>query len=423
MDIFYAIKEPVSQAVAKIRHNGLRIIPSAHKGIFITLFFIIFTMVTGVGIVVPLLPIYAHDLGAAGLYVAMIFGSFSLSRIFLLPLFGRLSDQHGRKPFIMAGLACYALVALAFVLSSSVEGLIMIRFIQGAGSAMVMPVVQAYVGEITQEGTEGYSMGLFNLSMFLSLSLGPLMGGVILDLWSMDGAFICMGILSLVGLMLCLIFLPPLSMEKIRLQSPAPMPFVQILRDWELSALVVFRYAYTACISVIWCFLPLYAATVFGLSGARIGFLVMVGVFVSGLLQLPMGYAADRINKKSMIVLGGILSSIGILLPFFAASFYDLLFAVTLFGLGGGISMPAISALALIKGDEKKAMGSVMSVMTVAHSLGMLTGSLIAGLAMDFFSLAFAFPCGTLFMFLGTLAFPLLYRRQKQKSLSPPQSE
>ncbi len=330
---------------------------------------------------------------------------------------------HKKAASFMAGLTCYALVALAFVFSSSVAGLILIPFVQGAGSAMVMPVVQAYVGEITQEGTEGYSMGLFNLSMFLSLSLGPLMGGVILDLWSMDGAFICMGILSLVGLILCLIFLPPLSMEKIRLQSPAPMPFAQILRDWELSALVVFRYAYTACISVIWCFLPLYAATVFDLSGARIGFLVMVGVFVSGLLQLPMGYAADRINKKSMIVMGGILSSIGILLPFFATSFYDLLFAVTLFGLGGGISMPAISALALIKGDEKKAMGSVMSVLTVAHSLGMLTGSLIAGLAMDFFSLAFAFPCGTLFMVIGTLAFPLLWRLKKQKSLSPPQSE
>jgi MFS transporter, DHA1 family, multidrug resistance protein len=68
---------------------------------------------------------------------------------------------------------------------------------------MIMPVVQAYVGEITPKGSEGYAMGLFNLSMFLSLSLGPLMGGVIHDIWTMDAAFVCMGLLSFVGVLLC----------------------------------------------------------------------------------------------------------------------------------------------------------------------------------------------------------------------------
>lgn len=276
---------------------------------------------------------------------------------------------------------------------------------------MVMPVVQAYVGEITPEGSEGYSMGLFNLSMFLSLSLGPVMGGVIHDLWSMDAAFVCMGLLSSTGLMLCLVFLPPLSMEKIRLKNRRTVPWVQVIRDWELGALVSFRYAYTACIGIIWCFLPLFADKAFGLSGSRIGFLVMLGVFVSGILQLPMGYAADRMNKRAMVVAGGAVSSIGILLPFFAGSFSDLLISVTLFRIGGGISMPAITAMAVVKGEEKKAMGSVMSVLTMAHSLGMLTGSLIAGLAMDFFSLKFAFPCGMAFMAAGTLAFVLFYNR------------
>ncbi len=317
MDLFYAIREPISQAVAKIIGHGHRIIPSDQKGIFITLFFIIFATVTGVGIVVPLLPIYAHDLGAAGIYVAMIFGAFSISRTFFLPVFGRMSDQKGRKPFILAGLSIYTLISLAFAHSTSVEGLIFLRFIQGAGSAMIMPVVQAYVGEITPEGTEGWSMGLFNLSMFLSLSLGPLMGGTILDLWSMDGAFYSMAALSFVGLVLCLAFLPPLSQEKMRIANQrTPVPFAMLVRDRQLTGLVAFRYAYTACIGIIWCFLPLYAGRVLGLSGSKIGFLVTAGVFVSGVLQLPMGYVADRINKQWMVFAGGILSASGILYPF-----------------------------------------------------------------------------------------------------------
>ena len=279
------------------------------------------------------------------------------------------------------------------------------RFIQGAASAMIMPVVQAYVGEITPEGKEGYSMGLFNLSMFLSLSLGPLMGGGIKDVWSLDAAFICMGALSGVGLLLCIFFLPAVSKEKVKSKKSEMVPWSDLLKDKGIMSIFIFRYAYTACIGVIWCFLPVFADPEFGLSGSLIGVLVMLGVFVSGLLHLPMGYAADRINKKMMVISGGILSTIGILLPFFASSFWDLIIAVSIFGVGGGISMPAIMAYAVIKGDEKKAMGSVISIITVAHSLGMLTGSMAAGLAMDFLSLRLSFPCGTIIMASGTLAF------------------
>jgi len=354
---------------------------------------------------VPLLPVYANDLGATGMYVGMIFASFSISRTFLLPVFGRLSDQKGRKPFIIGGLAAYTLISIAFVFSETVETLILLRFIQGAASAMIMPVVQAYVGEITPEGSEGYSMGLFNLSMFLSLSLGPLMGGGIKDIWSLDAAFICMGLLSGIGLFLCFFFLPPVSREKIKNKHHKTMSWSNFLKDKDIIAIFIFRYAYTACIGVIWCFLPVFADTEFGLSSSLIGVLVMLGVFVSGLLQLPMGYAADRTNKMILILSGGIISTIGMVLPFWASSFYDLVIAVSIFGVGGGISMPAIMAYAVIKGDEKKAMGSVISVITVAHSLGMLTGSLVAGFAMDYLSLRLSFPCGTLIMLTGTLGF------------------
>ncbi len=404
MSDFYSVAEPISRLYQRLLNNGKGIIPTDQKKVVLTLFFAIFTTVTGVGIVVPLLPVYANDLGASGLYVGMIFGAFSISRTFLLPVFGRLSDFRGRKPFIVIGLFAYTLISVAFTFSENVESLIILRFIQGAGSAMIMPVVQAYVGEITPEGSEGYSMGLFNLSMFLSLSLGPLMGGSIKDVWTLDAAFICMGIFSAIGLLLCLFFLPPVSQEKNQLNKEAPKPWKLVLKDRTIVVIFMFRYAYTSCIGVIWCFMPVYADTQFNLSASLTGVLVMLGVFVSGLLHLPMGYLADRIDKKKMILLGGAFSTIGMLLPFYATQFWDLVLAVCIFGVGGGISMPAIMACAMIKGDEKKAMGSVMSVLTVAHSLGMLTGSMVAGLTMDYLSLRFSFPCGMLIMGMGTLA-------------------
>ena len=108
-----------------------------NKPIFATLFFALFSTITGVGIVVPLLPVYAHDMGAAGIYIGLIFGAFSISRTFFLPYFGRLSDRKGRKPFIVVGLMAYTLVSAAFVLTTSVLQLVIIRFLQGIASAMI----------------------------------------------------------------------------------------------------------------------------------------------------------------------------------------------------------------------------------------------------------------------------------------------
>ena len=172
---------------------------SQHKRVFATLFFALFTAVTGVGIVVPLLPVYAHELGAGGFSIGLIFGAFALSRSFCMPYFGRRSDLKGRKPFIIIGLAGYALVSLAFTRADTITHLVTIRFLHGIVSAMMLPVIQAYVGDITPEGSEGFTMGLFNMSVFWGLSLGPLMGGVIEERFSLDAAFAAMGSLALAG--------------------------------------------------------------------------------------------------------------------------------------------------------------------------------------------------------------------------------
>ncbi len=383
------------------------------KNIFGILFFSMFGTVTGVGIVVPLLPIYAHDLGASGLYIGLIFGAFSISRTFLLPYFGRKSDQKGRKPFIVAGLFAYTVVSLAFMLSNSVESLIALRFLQGIASAMIMPAVQAYVGEITPTGREGFTMGLFNMSMFLGLSIGPLIGGIIRDRFSLGTSFASMGFLTFLGFMLSFFLLPPTKSERVVSRGIEPLPWKWVLQDKEMAGLFFFRLAYAACIGVIWSFLPVLADLEFSLSSSSIGILVTIGVFSSGLLHVPMGFMADRVNRKMMVVAGGLIITYAIFSFDWADSYGDLLSASILFGLGGGVSMPALMALAVLKGGEIDGMGSVMGLLAMAHSLGMLAGSLLAGLMMDVSRLRNAFPAGAVMMMLCLGLFMLLTHHKK----------
>ncbi|BBO84822.1 MFS transporter [Desulfosarcina ovata] len=370
-----------------------------------TLFFSIFTSVTGVGIVVPLLPVYAHDLGASGIYIGLIFGAFSLSRTFFLPFFGSLSDRKGRKPFIVTGLLSYAVISVAFIFSTNVESLIGIRFVQGIASAMIMPVVQAYVGDLTPKGREGWVMGLFNMSLMIGLSAGPMIGGVIKDRFSLQGAFVSMGVLSVVAFGLSLSFLPPTAEEQVVLKRRTPVQWSKILTDRTIAGLFFFRLTYTACIGIIWGFLPVFADVEFAISASAIGTLVALGIFVSGIFQVPMGWAADRFDRKSMVILGGLIVTAAIWAFSHATGFWYMFYASIGFGIGGGICMPAMMAVAVLWGSRSKAMGSVMALLTVAHSLGLLGGSLLAGMMMDLFQLRQAFLFGALSMLAGILVF------------------
>ncbi len=377
----------------------------ADKKIFATLFFSIFTSVTGVGIVVPLLPVYAHDLGASGIYIGLIFGAFAFSRTFFLPYFGRCSDRRGRKPYIVTGLFSYALISFAFIAATRVEILIAIRFIQGIASAMIMPVSQAYVGDITPKNREGFTMGMFNMSIFTGLSIGPLIGGMLNDRFSLNAAFVTMGFLSFISCMLALVLLPPSRFERVTMHRQAFVPWKTLMRDPVVDGIFFYRFAYTACIGTIWGFLPVFADAGFSLSSSAIGFLVMLGIMTSGLLQTPMGYLSDRANKRLMILLGGLVVIFAMISFSWARSVADLCIANIIFGIGGSLSMAPLMAIAVQKGVEKKAMGAVMALLTMGHSLGMMTGAFLAGMLMDMVALRQTFFWSSLVMCAGVTIF------------------
>jgi MFS family permease len=77
---------------------------SINLRIFNTLFLAVFVTAMGAGLVAPLLPIYAHDLGAGAFQIGLIFGAFSVTRSIFVTYFGKLSDRKGKKPLLTAGL-------------------------------------------------------------------------------------------------------------------------------------------------------------------------------------------------------------------------------------------------------------------------------------------------------------------------------
>ena len=380
---------------------------SLNYKVFVTLFLAVFVTTTGMGLVVPLLPVYAHELGAGSFQIGLIFGAFSLTRSLFVPYFGSLSDRKGKKGLLTIGMFLYFSLSLLYAASDDVLSLILLRLGHGFASAMILPVAQAYVGLMTPEHKEGRIMGMFNLSLYLGLSLGPLLGGVVRDWYNIQVSFLCMAGLTLIGFLLCLLILPsePISTGNKTDMKKQSVSYLSLFKNGSFFPLFAFRVCFTTGVAITWTFIPLLASIRLGLSSSAIGVVVMVHVFVAGSLQIPMGYLADRLNKKLMVTTGGILGVAAVFYLNTASSLCEFILANGLLGVAGGISIPAIMALGVIGGRNSDAMGGMMGFLALSHSVGMLLGPLLGGLLIDLLSFEAVFSLGAAIIGAGTIVF------------------
>ncbi len=372
------------------------------RGLFV-LALAIFATMLGNGVVMPFIPLYSQQFGAEGFTIGVLFGSHSASRTFLLPFIGRASDRRGRKEFLLWGLALYAASSVAFLLANSLFVLTLVMALQGVATAMVQPISMAYVGDLTPKGQEGRYSGYINTAFLGGVAGGPVLGGVVRDLYNMQASFILLGILSLLSLILLWLFLPEVRHEK-NTQTTTHLPLREIFSCHPLVGMSVFRLSYAAANAAIWVFVPLLAAQLLALSTSQIGLLISLNVLVSTVMQAPCGRLADRVtNKVTLIVIGGLVSAVSLALFPLATTYWHLVVLNLLVGAAFGLAYPAHMAVAM-ENAKGFGMGTVMSLLLTVHSFAMTVGPMLFGLVIDLYSLNGVFYSGGLFGLLVTIA-------------------
>lgn len=151
------------------------------RRILIVLSLAMFCAMLGIGIISPVLPLYAKNLGASGFALGMIIGSFSLSRTGGMIVSGELAEHMDRKWLLLGGLAFYAAASVAYTFAYSTASLILIRMGHGLGSAMVVPITMAIATDIAPEGEEGLFFGSLQGALFLGVGCGPLLSGLLAE--------------------------------------------------------------------------------------------------------------------------------------------------------------------------------------------------------------------------------------------------
>lgn len=378
------------------------------KRIFTILFIAVVATTIGIGIIEPFMGIYAESLGANGLMIGIIFGSFTLSRAIFTPFIGRLSDLRGRKNLMLIGLAGYTILSFFYAAANTTTSLTIIRFLHGLASAMVLPIAMAYIGDIAPKNQEGKYLGTFTIAFFMGMALGPVIGGLLYDVWHMNAAFYVMGAISFLSLILLIFMLPEINAHK----NIKPSSFKAILKDKTMQAMLLFRVLNAYGVAALMGFLPLLAQRI-NVSVFQIGVIVSLNLLVSSAFQRYFGILADKSDKTAMLIAGSIMMLIALGLMPLATNFYTLLLFNILMGFGSAISIPAGSAITAQLG-RKLGMGSVMGLFNTAFGIGGGIGPIVAGLIMTATSLAFVFVSSAIIVLIGTLMFYRLMKRNDE---------
>ena len=91
------------------------------KPSMLVIFLTVFIDLIGFGIVVPLVPLFSRHYGASGWLIGVIIASFSAMQFIFSPIWGRLSDRHGRRPILLISTAGAALSYVLFAIGSGFE--------------------------------------------------------------------------------------------------------------------------------------------------------------------------------------------------------------------------------------------------------------------------------------------------------------
>ena len=126
----------------------------------------------------------------------VMIGYLLASAAFLLP-FGRLADLFGRRPFFLWGVAVFTLATLLCGSAWSIESLLLFRFIQGVGSAAIFSTGMAILTLAFSPQERGKILGFNAATVYLGLSVGPVLGGILNQQLGWQSIFLFAGLLSL----------------------------------------------------------------------------------------------------------------------------------------------------------------------------------------------------------------------------------
>jgi len=340
----------------------------------------IFVSSTGIGSLLPVLPLYLRERHASFALIGVIVGSALVAQALGQWPAGRLADRVGHREMMIVGLTVAAVASVAFVLPMPVEWLVVLRVIQGLGFAAAAPAERAAVGDLVAPEELGKAYAWVSGCQMAGFIAGPAIGGL-LAVFGRGAVFVATGTALLIAALVIGVTLrwsvrrpaAPTSSGGINLFGPSRM-------ESAVRAVAVISIGLGLLIGIYDVIWSLYMRTL-GASDPVIG--ISFTLFaLPFLIATPLaGWIADRWDRRWVAVGSVVLGSlIGPLYPFMKD-----IPLVMIVGAGEATTWafngPAMNAFLMDAVPERKAeaQGLVGTAQSAATAVGSLAGGALFG--------------------------------------------
>jgi MFS family permease len=337
---------------------------------FTALFAVTFCGLVAVGSVLPVLPRYVRGpIGAGDVAVGVVIGIYALTGLLLRPVAGRLADRWGRKPTVLVGTLLLAASGFLIVPDLGLAGLIGARLVLGVGEGAVYTAGSAWIVDIAPVARRGRILGLYGLAVWGGLSVGPLIGQLLLDQSGYRAVWIFAGALPLLGTAIATLVKDPFRPQA--QAEPHPLIAPEAVRPGLAVGLASVGYATVAAFIVLMLDAREigHGATVFA------AFAAMIVV-----ARLIAGGFPDRFGPARVAIGAALVEAAGLLAMALAGSLPVALAGGMAMGAAFSLLNPSLMLIAIGQ-VSAGARGAAMGTYTAFFDAGIGVGAPLAGLA------------------------------------------
>ncbi len=348
----------------------------------------------------PIMAPFARSLGAEPALAGIIVGLYSLANIFGNLGAGPILDRWGRKRPLVVGLLASGLVFWAHSWVGSPVGLLWVRLLHGSISGVLTPGAFAIIGDLFSPGRRGRAMGVNGASIALAALVGPPIAGILQDRLGFVAVFYLGGSLLLLG---GLIFA---LLGKETLPSAARPQGVKLPLSLFGRPRLLLGYAvvfmFTMGLGVLIFHFPLRLADT-GASRTLVGMgFTVFTLMAMGVMWGPPATVLDRWDRARSFSLGLVILAAGTVILSLRPHLSTTILGMSVCGLGFGILFPTTSSQ-VADGTLPGERGMAFGIFYALYSLGVVTGSFMAGLVTQ----AMGIQSGMPFLIVAALALML----------------
>ncbi|MET0727968.1 MAG: MFS transporter [Acidimicrobiales bacterium] len=358
--------------------------PSSHGGAVVAggrpslplIFSITVTGILANTLVVPAIPdildAFEQPDSRAGLFVA----AGALPGILMAPIIGVIADRFGRRAVLVPCLVGFSVFGLLSALSPSFQVLLVLRLLQGVGSAGLINLAVVIIGDHWTGLERARLVGQNAAVLTMSLAVFPLVGGLLTDVggWRLSFAPYAAGLITATMIWHRLDPARPAGGQTLRTQlggvrvAARQRDVIGSIAIGSIIFMLIFGLFLTA--------MPVHLEREFGLGAGQRGLIVAAPALTSTIAALWLGRIRARRGAVHLVVGAAALFTVAFVIVGVAGSLPVLVAGTMLFGFGEGLFIPTLQDI--VTGAAPAAQrGAIVALWVGAARLGQTVGPLV----------------------------------------------